>query len=67
MSVPTGEAIQPDMTTLILTKVFEPNLVSISSMARIKLGRVLVGVTKVSPVEPRLYPETFHNFSQTRR
>ena len=41
------ESIQPDMTTLIITKIVEPHVISISSSTRSKTSRIVVGLTKL--------------------
>lgn len=43
----TCESIQPEMTTLIITKVLDPNLEGLSSVGKNKLGRIVVGATKL--------------------
>ena len=41
------ESIQPDMSTLIITKIVEPNVISISSSTKAKTSRIVVGLSKL--------------------
>ena len=41
------ECIQQDMSTLIITKIVEPNIINISSLAKAKTSRVVVGLSKL--------------------